>query len=76
MLAEEDGMTKTTVSDAHLAEMVGRARTLVETDDRSVDGILTMIRNGNTTVRGRRTPDRITRRRGAGSATRRVRHLF
>ncbi|WP_336328224.1 PHP domain-containing protein [Halovenus sp. HT40] len=75
-LADEYGMTKTAGSDAHIAEMVGRAQTLVETDDRSVDGILTAIRNGNTTVQGRRTPYRITLRQVAGSATRRARHQF
>lgn len=73
-LAEKFEMAKTAGSDAHIAEMVGQAQTLVETDDRTVDGILEAIRNGKTTVQRRRTPYRITLRQVAGSATRRARH--
>ncbi|MXR53159.1 PHP domain-containing protein [Halovenus sp. WSH3] len=72
-LAEEYGMAKTAGSDAHTAEMVGRARTLVETEDRTAEGILAAIRDGETAIRGRRTPYRITLKQVAGSATRRAR---
>ncbi|MFB6282743.1 MAG: CehA/McbA family metallohydrolase [Halobacteria archaeon] len=43
-------------SDAHIVEMVGRAYTKVLTDDRSLDGILEALKQGKTTVEGRRTP--------------------
>lgn len=75
-LAETYGMTKTAGSDAHVPEMVGRARTLVDTDTRTTDAILDAIREGKTTVQGRRTPYRITLRQAAGSATRRARERF
>ncbi len=75
-LAEANGMSKTAGSDAHVAEMVGQARTLVGTDERTSEGILDTIRDGRTTVQGRRTPYRITLRQAAGSATRQARELF
>lgn len=75
-LAESYGMTKTAGSDAYVAEMVGQARTLVETDERTVAGILDAIREGETTVQGRRTPYRTTLRQVAGSATRQTQELF
>ena len=54
--------------------MVGQARTLVDTDDRTAEGIMTAIREGETTVQGRRTPYRVTLKQVAGSVTRRTRH--
>jgi predicted metal-dependent phosphoesterase TrpH len=75
-LAETYGMPKTAGSDAHVAQMVGQARTLVETDERTTEGVLNAIREGKTTVQGRRTPYRLTLRQVAGSATRRAREFF
>ncbi|WP_436901784.1 PHP domain-containing protein [Halovenus halobia] len=75
-LAEAYGMSKTAGSDAHIAEMVGQARTLVKTDERTSESILDAIRDGRTTVQGRRTPYRITLRQAAGSATRQARKRF
>jgi len=69
-------MSKTAGSDAHSTEMVGQARTLVETEERTSAAVLDAIRDGRTTVRGRRTPYRITLRQVAGSATRQARELF
>jgi len=54
--------------------MVGQARTLVDTNDRTAERIMTAIREGETTVQGRRTPYRVTRKQVAGSVTRRTRH--
>lgn len=75
-LAEAYGMTKTAGSDAHVPEMVGQARTLVDTETRASEEILATIREGETTVQGRRTPYRITLRQAADSATRQARELF
>ncbi len=74
--AESYGMSKTAGSDAHVAEMVGQARTLVETDEQTSKAVCSAIRDGRTTVQGRRTPYRITLRQAAGSATRQARELF
>jgi predicted metal-dependent phosphoesterase TrpH len=73
-IAEEYEMAKTAGSDAHVAEMVGQARTLVDTDDRTAEGIMAAIREGETTVQGRRTPYRVTLKQVAGSVTRRTQH--
>lgn len=76
-LASELDMPVTAGSDAHVADMVGRARTLVDTDERTVTGILDAIRNGETSIRGCRTPYRVTLRQAAGTAKRRAqRQLF
>jgi predicted metal-dependent phosphoesterase TrpH len=70
--ASEVGMPMTAGSDAHISEMVGRAITRVDTDERTVSAILEAIAEGRTTVEGRRTPWRISFRQAAGGVKRRV----
>ncbi|MCU4718312.1 PHP domain-containing protein [Halapricum hydrolyticum] len=71
--ATEHGIPMTAGSDAHIAEMVGRAITNVETDEQSVESILSAIADGRTTIEGRRTPWHISFKQAAGGAKRRVR---
>ena len=71
--AREHGVPQTAGSDAHISEMVGRAVTLVETDERSVPSILGAIRDGRTHIEGRRTPWHISFRQAAGGAKRKFR---
>jgi len=71
--AETHDMPMTAGSDAHISEMVGQARTLIDAKERTVEGILDAIRAGRTEIDGKRTPWRISFRQAAGSATRRVR---
>ncbi|ACV10918.1 PHP domain protein [Halorhabdus utahensis DSM 12940] len=71
--AREHGIPQTAGSDAHISEMVGRAVTLVETDERSVPAILEAIREGRTHIEGRRTPWHISFRQAAGGAKRKFR---
>jgi len=59
-------------SDAHIFEMIGRGITHVDTDERSVEAILDAIREGHTSVEGRRTPWHISFRQAAGGVKRRV----
>jgi len=59
-------------SDAHIAEMIGRGITHVDTDERTVPAILDAIREGHTSVEGRRTPWHISFRQAAGGVKRRV----
>jgi len=70
--ARDQGLPMTAGSDAHIAEMVGQAVTEVGTDDRCVEDILDAIREGHTTVVGRRTPWHISFRQAAGGVKRRV----
>jgi predicted metal-dependent phosphoesterase TrpH len=42
-------------SDAHIAEMVGRAYTLIDAD-RDADSLIEAIKDGRTETRGKRTP--------------------
>jgi hypothetical protein len=72
--AERRGLPMTAGSDAHIAEMVGQARTLIDAEEPTVDGILDAIRDGRTEINGKRTPWRISIKQAAGSASRRVRH--
>ncbi|SEH10903.1 hypothetical protein SAMN04487967_0105 [Natronorubrum sediminis] len=67
-------MPMTAGSDAHISEMVGQAITRVDADERSADAILEAIREGKTTVEGKRTPWHISFRQAAGGVTRRVRN--
>jgi hypothetical protein len=67
------GLPMTAGSDAHISEMVGQAVTDVRTDDATVEGILDAIREGETSVVGRRTPWHISFRQAAGGAKRRIR---
>lgn len=71
--AREHGIPQTAGSDAHISEMVGRAVTLVETDERSVPAILDALRDGRTHIEGRRTPWHISFRQAAGGAKRKAR---
>jgi predicted metal-dependent phosphoesterase TrpH len=52
--------------------MVGQAVTHLDTDERSVEAILAAIREGRTTVEGRRTPFHISFRQAAGGVKRRA----
>jgi hypothetical protein len=70
--ARRNQMPMTAGSDAHIFEMVGQAVTNVDTDDRSVDAILDAVRDGRTSVEGRRTPWRISFRQAAGGVKRRM----
>jgi len=70
--ARRRGLPMTAGSDAHIAEMVGQAVTTVDATERSVDGILDAIREGRTTVEGKRTPCRISLRQAAGGIKRRL----
>jgi len=74
--ARERGLPMTAGSDAHIAEMVGRAVTTVDLDgdDPTPEAILAAVRDGRTSVEGRRTPWRISFRQAAGGAKRRVRN--
>ena len=71
--ADEHDLPKTAGSDAHISEMVGQAVTRIDADERTVPAILDAIRDGRTTVEGKRTPWRISFRQAAGGAKRRVR---
>jgi predicted metal-dependent phosphoesterase TrpH len=59
-------------SDAHISEMVGRAVTNVDTDERTAGAILDAVREGRTSVEGRRTPWRVSFRQAVGGVKRRV----
>ncbi|NGM70924.1 PHP domain-containing protein [Natronolimnobius sp. AArcel1] len=72
--AREHDLPRTAGSDAHISEMVGQAVTRVDADDRSADAILEAIREGKTSVEGKRTPWHISVRQFAGGVTRRVRN--
>ncbi|WP_159899374.1 CehA/McbA family metallohydrolase [Salinirussus salinus] len=70
--ARRRGLPMTAGSDAHIAEMVGQAVTHVDTDERSAAAILEAVREGRTTVEGRRTPFYISFRQAAGGVKRRA----
>ncbi|ELY44185.1 MULTISPECIES: PHP domain-containing protein [Natronorubrum] len=74
--ATSRGLPVTAGSDAHISEMVGQAVTRVDAEERSADAILEAIRQGRTTVEGKRTPWRISFRQAAGGVSRRVRNGF
>jgi predicted metal-dependent phosphoesterase TrpH len=59
-------------SHAHISEMVGQAVTRLDAAEPTVPAILDAIREGRTTVEGKRTPWRISFRQAAGGAKRRV----
>jgi hypothetical protein len=61
-------------SDAHIAEMVGRAVTEVDTDERTPDAILDAVCAGETSVVGRRTPWRVSIQQALSGVPRRVKH--
>jgi predicted metal-dependent phosphoesterase TrpH len=70
--AQVNALPTTAGSDAHIAEMVGQAVTRVGAEERSVQAILDAIRDGETSVEGKRTPWHISFRQAAGGAKRRV----
>ncbi|WP_435143916.1 PHP domain-containing protein [Halobaculum sp. P14] len=70
--ALDHGVPMTAGSDAHISEMVGQAVTEVGAEERSVDAVLDAIREGRTSVVGKRTPWYISFRQAAGGAKRRV----
>lgn len=72
--ARARGLPMTAGSDAHIAEMIGQAVTRVETrGENTVETILSGIREGRTSVDGKRTPWRISVRQASGGAKRRMR---
>ena len=66
-------MPITAGSDAHVSDMVGRAVTLVDTDDRTAGGICEAVADGRTTLQTRRTPWLVSFRQAVGNTRRRVR---
>lgn len=72
--AETHDLPQTAGSDAHITEMVGQAITAVDTKDETIEGIVEAIREGKTSVEGRRTPWHISFRQAAGGAKRRVKN--
>jgi hypothetical protein len=72
--ARRRGLPMTAGSDAHIADMVGRAVTAIDAGSDDVDAILRAIREGRTSVEGRRTPWYISFRQAAGGAKRRMRN--
>ena len=70
--AEEHGLPMTAGSDAHIAEMVGQAVTLLDAEEPTARGVVDAIREGRTEPAGKRTPWRISFRQAAGGAKRRV----
>lgn len=72
--ADAQQLPQTAGSDAHIAELVGQAVTAVDAETESAAGIVEAIRDGRTTVEGRRTPWHISFRQAAGGAKRRVKN--
>jgi predicted metal-dependent phosphoesterase TrpH len=72
--AEKHDLPVTAGSDAHIAEMVGRAVTTIDASEPTVEGMTTAIREGRTEIGGRRTPWRVSFMQAAGGAKRRVRN--
>jgi hypothetical protein len=66
------GLPTVAGSDAHISEMVGQAVTQIGTDERTPEAVLEAIRDGRTSVVGRRTPWHVSFRQAAGGAKRRV----
>jgi predicted metal-dependent phosphoesterase TrpH len=52
-LARELGLPQTGGSDAHIPRTVGRAYTVLEVEERSVEGVLAALRRGDTEAEGR-----------------------
>lgn len=70
--AETHNLPMTAGSDAHISEMVGQAVTAIDTNVRTVNGIVDAIRDGKTSIQGNRTPWRISLQQAAGGAKRRI----
>ena len=73
--ARRRSLPMTAGSDAHISEMVGQAVTRVDADERSAAAILDAIRDGETSVEGKRTPWHISLRQFGGGVTRRLRNV-
>ncbi|WP_123533437.1 CehA/McbA family metallohydrolase [Halosimplex salinum] len=71
--AERHELPITAGSDAHVSDMVGRAVTLVDADERTADGICAAVADGRTTLQTRRTPWLVSFRQAVGNTRRRVR---
>jgi len=71
--ATRRGVPRTAGSDAHVAEMVGRAVTLVDADELTADSICAAIHGGRTALQTRRTPFRVSLRQAVGNTRRRAR---
>ena len=72
--ARTRNLPMTAGSDAHISEMVGQAVTRVDAEERTADAILDAIREGKTSVEGKRTPWHISVRQFGGGVSRRVRN--
>ena len=70
--AEAHDLPMTAGSDAHIAEMIGQAVTEVDAYHRSAEGILDAIREGRTSVVGKRTPWFISVQQFGGGVRRRL----
>jgi predicted metal-dependent phosphoesterase TrpH len=70
--ARDHGLPMTAGSDAHISEMVGQAVTEVDTTHEDVSSILEAVREGHTTVVGKRTPWRVSFRQFGGGVVRRA----
>ncbi len=70
--AQRRGLPMVAGSDAHVSEMVGQARTLIDTQNPSLEGIIEAIKTGQTDIEGQRTPWRISVRQAAGGLKRRL----
>jgi predicted metal-dependent phosphoesterase TrpH len=70
--AETHDLPMTAGSDAHIAEMVGQAVTEVDAYHPSAEAILDAVREGRTSVVGKRTPWIISVQQFGGGVTRRV----
>jgi predicted metal-dependent phosphoesterase TrpH len=69
--AREAGMPMTAGSDAHVTDMVGRAVTRVDADERTGASILDGIRRGRTVLDTRRTPWLVSFGQAVGNTRRR-----
>lgn len=74
--AVEHGVPMTAGSDAHIAEMVGQAVTRIDATEHSVSAVLDAIREGRTSVLGKRTPWRISFRQFGGGMKRRIKRAM
>ncbi|MFB6227232.1 MAG: CehA/McbA family metallohydrolase [Halobacteriales archaeon] len=72
--ARKHDLPVTAGSDAHVAEMIGRAVTEIDATEPTVEAMLEAIREGRTAIGGRRTPWRVSFMQAAGGAKRRVRN--
>jgi predicted metal-dependent phosphoesterase TrpH len=71
--ARQRGLPMTAGSDAHVCDMVGRAVTMVDAEERTSEAICAAIAEGRTTLRTQRTPFHISLRQAVGNTRRRLR---